>query len=63
MINTITDLRDNLIDNFELLKRNKMGLKESGEMTKVASKILHTAKLEMDYKKMTKSKKVIKFLK
>jgi len=63
MIKTVTDLRENLVDNFELLKRDKMGLKESSEMTKVAAKILQSAKLEMDYKKLTKSKKVIKFLK
>ena len=63
MIKTVSDLRENLIDNFELIKRNKMGLNEASEMTKVASKILNSAKLEMDYKKLTKSKKSIKFLK
>ncbi len=63
MITTVKGLRDNLIDNFDLIKRNKMGLKEASEMTKTASKILQSAKLEMEYKKLTKSKKEIGFLK
>jgi len=63
MIKTVHGLRENLIDNFELIKRNKMGLKEASEMTKVASKILQSAKLEMEYKKLTKSGKQISFLK
>jgi len=63
MIKTVNGLRENLIDNFDLIKRNKMGLKEASEMTKVASRILQSAKLEMEYKKLTKSKKQIPFLK
>lgn len=59
----ITDLRNQLIENFELLKSKRMETKEGSILNSTAGKILHSAKLEMDYKRLSKSDKEIDFLK
>jgi len=58
----IKDLRNDLVENFELLKNKKIDLKQASEMANHAGKILNTIALELKYQDMTGDKKKIDFL-
>ena len=58
----ITQLRNELIKNFEDIKTDKINTKIAIAMNNTAGKILQTARIELDYTKHVKNKKKIKFL-
>jgi len=60
---TITVLRDELVETFDNLKTRKLSIKDAIAYNNTASRIMQTAKIEMEYNKMTgKQKKKIPFL-
>jgi len=61
-IETITDLREDLIEVYEKLRANKIGLREAKERNNTAGKIINTAKTQLEYNIYTKSHQKIKFL-
>mgnify|MGYP005839787641 CR=1 FL=1 len=58
----ITELRQSLGENYEELKAGKMDIKMAKELANTAGKMINTVKVELEYKKMTRSKKSIPFL-
>ena len=62
-IKTITELRDQLIEDREAMRSGKMDIKLGSELANVAGKILKTAAIELSYNQFTKqSDKRIPFL-
>jgi hypothetical protein len=59
---TITELRTSLIENYEAMKTKKMELKEGKELANTAGKIIATANIQLKYQAMQGEKKQIKFL-
>lgn len=58
----ITDLRDQLLDAFEDVKRDPRRANQVKEMTNTAGKVLGTIKLQLEYSMLRKEKPEIKFL-
>ena len=58
----ITELRNELINLFDCIKTNNIDQKVAKEMNSTASKIISSAKLELDYNKQIKNNKKIDFL-
>lgn len=61
-INTIVDLRDDLLDVYESLRIGAITLKDAKERANLAGKLTATAKLQLDYNSFMKSQKKISFL-
>jgi len=58
----ITELRNSLAQNYELMKKGKMKIKVGKELSNNASKIISTLKIELDYNKTLGHNKKIDFL-
>lgn len=58
----ITQLRNELIQNFKDIKAEKINSKIAISMNNTAGKILQTARIELDYTKHVKTARKIKFL-
>jgi len=58
----VIELRDELVEVFNLLKEGKMKGREAKEIINCAGKIIASAKLEIDYAKLNGNKREIKFL-
>ncbi len=58
----VTQLRDELVNNFNDLKAGKINPKEAKEFANVAGKILSSAKLELSYNVSRNYDKKIDFL-
>ena len=61
-MDNIKDLRNTLIDVFNSVKDGKMENKKVKSLVSVASKIIQSTKIEMEYVKMIKSTRKIDFL-
>ena len=59
----ITELRESLARNYDLMKRKEMSLKEGNSLANVAGKLLGTLKVEMKYCEMVNEVPDIEFLK
>ena len=62
MMKNIQDLRDELIDAFNMVKEDKRCAGQVKEMVNAAGKILGTVKLELEYAAIRGDKPVIPFL-
>lgn len=58
----IKDLREELIDLFDLLKEGKIKTRDAKEIINCSGKIILSAKTELDYNKYVGKKQVIGFL-
>lgn len=58
----ITELRENLSDNYELMKEGKMQVKLGKELANVAGKIINSLKVELEYNSMVDKKRKIDYL-
>lgn len=58
----VLDLRNDLIKVYEDLRSGSIGNDEAKQAANVAGKIMSTCKSQMEYNKMTQSKKKINFL-
>lgn len=58
----ITDLRNSLAENYELMVEKKMDLKQGKELANTAGKIIGTLKIELEYSILQGTKKKIAFL-
>lgn len=58
----IKELRESLSNNYTQVKGKKMPMETAKGLANIANTILKTCKVEMEYNKMTKSKKSIDFL-
>lgn len=58
----ITELRNSLIQNYELMKAKKISLKLGRELASTAGKILNSVRVELKYCEMTGQKPEIDFL-
>lgn len=58
----ITDLRNDLLDNYEQMKSKKMELKDGKELANTAGKILNSLKIELEYNTLVGNKNKIDFL-
>lgn len=58
----ITELRENLADNYDQLKSGKMEPKLAKELANTAGKILTSIKTELEYNRMVGRKKKIDFM-
>jgi hypothetical protein len=61
-IETVKDLRNDLIEIYAALRVGQLGLREAKEFANVSGKIMNSAKLQLDYNVHTKSTGKIKFL-
>jgi hypothetical protein len=59
---SITELRNSLLSNYELTKSKKMDLKMCKELTNTAGKIINSLKVELEYNQMLGIKTKIDFL-
>lgn len=62
-INSVTELRHELSDVFSQLKIKKLDHKDAAQFANIAGKMLASAKIQLEYKVVTKSKAAIPFLK
>ena len=53
----VTELRDDLIEVYQDLKDGKIGIQEAKEQANVSGKIISSAKVQMEYNKMTGNNK------
>lgn len=60
--NNITALRDELLEMFDGLKAGKVKLPQAKEINNTAGKVIGTAKVQLEYAKLTGSKATIPFL-
>lgn len=58
----IRELREKLIENYELMEKQQRTIKLGKELANTAGKIINTCALEHDYNKHMENKKKIKFL-
>jgi hypothetical protein len=59
----VTELRNDLIEVYQKLRVNEIGVQEAKELANVSGKIVSSAKTQMEYNKMTGNKNnTIKFL-
>lgn len=61
-IETITDLRNDMLNVYKSLRDGEIGLREAKERSNAAGKILSSAKLQLEYNAYTKSDSIIPFL-
>jgi hypothetical protein len=61
-VSNVLDLRNDLLTVYEDLRTGKLGTSEVKQAANVAGKILSSASLQIEYNKMTQSKKKIAFL-
>lgn len=61
-MNSVKELRDELADNFQKLKKGEMEVPEAAEMNNTAGKIIKTVMLELKEKDLSGSKERIPFL-
>lgn len=59
----VTDLREQLIEIFNKLKKKQIGVNEAKELANVSGKIISSAKTQLEYNKYCGSKDEIHFLK
>lgn len=58
----VTELRNNLVEIFNQLRRKEIGQSEAKELANVSGKIISSAKAQLEYNKYCGSKERIKFL-
>ena len=58
----IKELRNDLVENFELLKSKQISLKQASEMANCAGKILNSLSIELKYQSQQETRKPIDFL-
>lgn len=58
----ITELRDKLIQNYELMESQQRSIKLGKELANTAGKIINSCALEHDYNKYKENGREIKFL-
>jgi len=58
----ITDLRNDLLDNYKKMKAGKMDIKLGKELTNTAGKVINSLKVELEYNGMMDNKEKIAFL-
>jgi len=58
----IKELRDSLVDNYELLKTGEMPMKLGKELSNTAGKIINSLKVELEYNKFLEREEEIPFL-
>lgn len=58
----ITELRDQLLDAFDLVKRDQRRINQVREMTNTASKVLSTVKVQLEYSVIKKEEPNIPFV-
>jgi hypothetical protein len=58
----ILELRNDLIECYEQLKKGDMSLRDAKERANLAGKIMGSAKLQLEYNVYAKRQKTIKFL-
>jgi len=61
-ITNIKELRENLLESFELLKDGSLDFQASKELNSTAGKIIMSSKVEMDYNRHSGYKRTIDFL-
>jgi hypothetical protein len=61
-INNIVDLRNDLIDVYDLLRNGEIGTAEVKDAANLAGKIHSSCKIQMEYNRMVQSKERIPFL-
>lgn len=49
----VKELRDDLINIYQDLRAGKIGMSEAKELANVSGKVISTAKVQMEYNKMT----------
>lgn len=59
---TATQLRDELSTVFELLRAGEIKPKEAGELANIAGKMINSAKVQLEYHALRKTKPEIPFL-
>ena len=59
----ITELRESLAENYEMLKEGKMEIKLGKELANTAGKVINTLKVQLEYNKQMGIKEEIDFLK
>lgn len=60
--NTITELRDDMLDIYEQLKRDPKRMLQTRELANAAGKVIATVKLELEYAALRQERPVIDFL-
>lgn len=60
---TIKELRNELVEVFEDLKRDTIDLNRASEMNNTAGKTINTIRVQLEYHKLRKTKPEIDFLK
>lgn len=58
----ITQLRESLSDNYELMKKKEMGINLGKELANTAGKIINSLKVELEYNALMGIKQTIPFL-
>ena len=58
----VEDLRDKLTEQFDDLLAGKLTVDKAKEISNMAGKVMNTAKVQMEYNKLTRNKKTIDFL-
>lgn len=58
----VTELREQLVDIFNQLRKKEIGQSEAKELANVSGKIISSAKAQLEYNKYCGSKDRIKFL-
>ena len=61
-ITNIQILRDELIEAYEMVKKDPRRIPQGKEMGNIAGKIINSAKLQLDYASITKTTPKIPFL-
>lgn len=61
-IESVTDLRNDMLNVYKSLRDGEIGLREAKERSNAAGKILSSAKLQLEYNAYTKSDAKIPFL-
>lgn len=61
-ITNIKELRDDLIDSYDMLKKDPRRVVQVGELANTAGKILGTVKVQLEYAKLRVEKPDIAFL-
>ena len=61
-IQNISDLRKQLVESFEILKKDPRTINQAGELANTAGKIIGTIKIEIEYAHLRKVRPKIDFL-
>ncbi len=59
---TVKELRDDLLECYQMLKQDPKRVVQVGELANTAGKIINTVKLELEYAALRKEKPQIAFL-